>query len=111
MTNGPFKRIGLFAKYNSNRVAQTLEKILFFLKKRGHTLSIEKLSAKLAPNHGCVEVEYNDLGKNCDLVIVVGGDGSFLNAARVVVGYEVPMLGVNRGRLGFLTDILPDDVE
>lgn len=109
--SGPFKRIGLFAKHNTNTVADTFEKLIHFLKKRGHTLIIESLSATLVPNHGCPEISYDNLGQDCDLVIVVGGDGSLLNAARVVVPHNVPMLGVNRGRLGFLADILPDEME
>lgn len=106
-----FKRIGLFAKHNSNTVAETFEKLILFLKEQGHTLSIEKLSAKLVPNHGCKEVSREKLGENQDLVIVIGGDGSILNAARAVVDYEVPMLGINRGRLGFLADIRPNEIE
>ena len=51
------------------------------------------------------------MGEQCDLVIVVGGDGSLLHAARDLVDYGVPILGVNRGRLGFLTDISPDELE
>jgi len=51
------------------------------------------------------------LGETCDLVIVVGGDGCLLGAARDLARYKVPLLGVNRGRLGFLTDILPSEVE
>lgn len=108
---GPFKKIGLFAKHNSNTVADTFEKLIHFLRQRGHIITIESQSAKLVPNHGCKENTYEHLGEDCDLVIVVGGDGSFLNAARAVVPHGVPMLGVNRGRLGFLTDILPDEIE
>lgn len=106
-----FKQIGLFAKYNSNTVAETFEKLIHFLKKRGHGLQIETLSAKLVPQHGCLEVPREKLGENADLIIVVGGDGSLLNAARAVVPYEVPVLGINRGRLGFLADILPNQLE
>lgn len=51
------------------------------------------------------------LGQHCDLVIVVGGDGSMLSAARIMATYGVPVIGINRGKLGFLTDIAPDDVE
>jgi NAD+ kinase len=51
------------------------------------------------------------LGQHCDLVIVVGGDGSMLSAARTMAIYSVPVIGVNRGRLGFLTDISPDQIE
>lgn len=52
-----------------------------------------------------------DLGKHIDLLIVIGGDGSLLNAARAVVDHDTPVLGVNRGRLGFLTDISPQRIE
>lgn len=51
------------------------------------------------------------LGQHCDLAIVVGGDGSMLSAARVMATYGVPVIGINRGKLGFLTDIAPDNVE
>ncbi len=43
-------------------------------------------------------------------MIVVGGDGSLLSAARTLAKYDTPVLGVNRGRLGFLTDIMPDEI-
>ncbi len=55
--------------------------------------------------------DIDTLGELCDLVIVVGGDGSLLRGARALAKYRVPLLGVNRGRLGFLTDITPDDIE
>ena len=48
---------------------------------------------------------------NLDLIIVVGGDGSMLSVGRSAADLNIPLLGVNRGRLGFLTDILPDDME
>jgi len=52
-----------------------------------------------------------ELGTCCDLVIVVGGDGSMLKTARDLVDSQVPLLGINRGHLGFLTDIRPTEVE
>jgi len=52
----------------------------------------------------------DEIGRSVDLVIVVGGDGSLLRAARTLVNYQKPVVGVNRGRLGFLTDISPDDM-
>ena len=75
-TKSPFKKIGLFAKHNSNTVADTLEKLIHFLKQRGHIIIIESQSAKLVPHHDCEESNYEHLGEGCDLVIVVGGDGS-----------------------------------
>lgn len=51
------------------------------------------------------------LASQCDLVVVVGGDGSLLQVASVLAEHDLPVIGINRGRLGFLTDILPDELE
>lgn len=109
-----FNKIGLFAKHNSRAIVDTFEKIISFLSLAGCQLTIEEKSAALlskALQKKYTLVEQDVLGEGSNLVIVVGGDGSFLNAARAVVPYGVPMLGVNRGRLGFLTDILPEEIE
>ncbi len=55
-------------------------------------------------------VEESSIGKRADLVIAIGGDGTMLYAARLVATSDVPLLGINRGRLGFLTDVSPDDM-
>ena len=52
-----------------------------------------------------------ELGDHCDMVMVVGGDGSFLGAARAICNYDIPVLGINRGTLGFLTDISPHNLQ
>ena len=67
--------------------------------------------ADLLPAHGQPTASQNAMGDSCDLVIVVGGDGSMLSAARALADHGVPVLGINRGRLGFLTDISPDELE
>ena len=54
-------------------------------------------------------VPLDELAQHCDLVAVIGGDGSLLGAARALARSGVPVLGINRGNLGFLTDIHPDD--
>lgn len=108
---GPFQRIGLFAKHNTRSVADTFEKLVEFLKKRGHTLAVEARSATLLSAKPDSIVPQEALGEVSDLVIVVGGDGSLLNAARAIVSHQIPILGINRGRLGFLADILPENME
>lgn len=106
-----FKKIGLFAKHNNRSIVDTFEKLIAFLEKRGHTLFIEQECATLlaAPRFPILNRE--QIGQQSDLIIVVGGDGSLLNAARAVVSAKVPVLGINRGRLGFLADILPNEME
>ena len=63
---------------------------------------------EIPQNHFASLVE---LGKNADLAIVVGGDGNMLGAARILSRFDVPVIGVNRGNLGFLTDLNPDDFQ
>jgi NAD+ kinase len=72
---------------------------------------IEPRLARLCPECRAVEAGRDEIGETCDLVIVVGGDGSMLSAARTMARHNTPLLGVNRGRLGFLTDISPDEID
>ena len=65
----------------------------------------------MLPGHGLQVASKKLIGEICDLAIVVGGDGSLLGAARDLAKANVPILGVNRGRLGFLTDVSPDELE
>ena len=105
-----FQSIGLLGHTYSEQTPQTVERLIQFLQK--HNLRVVLLSelASLLP-YAIENGDESYLGENCDLVIVIGGDGTMLGAARSMVKYDVPLLGVNRGRLGFLTDIMPEDVE
>ncbi|MDB6096088.1 MAG: inorganic polyphosphate/ATP-NAD kinase [Francisellaceae bacterium] len=108
---GPFPKIGIFAKYNADpkqiTTIEVLKELIHFLLKRGHQLQIEAKTSALLDNEGLQAVDYQNLSQNVDLIIVVGGDGSLLNAARQAVLHDVPILGINLGRLGFLADIDP----
>lgn len=95
----------------SARVVDTVRKIKKFLLAGGYHLILEEQIGALIPGHGLQVSSVKMMGETCDLVIVVGGDGSLLGAARELAKSNVPLLGVNRGRLGFLTDISPDDLE
>ncbi len=106
-----FSRIGLVGRPGSDRALHTLKRLIRYLQGRGADVVLEEETSNALPGH-TLEVSNNEtLGKTCDLVIVVGGDGSLLGAARALSRYKVPLLGVNRGRLGFLTDITPNDIE
>lgn len=106
-----FNHIGLAGRLSSEKAQRTTHKIIDFLRQQ----SIEVvISEELAQTLRRDDVPHGDdhfVGSNSDLVIVVGGDGSMLGAARSMVNYQVPLLGVNRGRLGFLTDIMPNEME
>jgi NAD+ kinase len=105
-----FRNIGLIGRPDNASVVETLILI------RDHLLSIglhpvfDSETARLIPDDTSQSVSRALLGEVVDMVIVVGGDGSLLHAARALVKYNTPVLGVNRGRLGFLTDIKPSEV-
>ena len=82
-----------------------------YLEREGYSVILEKNTANDVADHKARVSSKDKLGELCDLVIVVGGDGSLLAAARALAKFSVPLLGINRGRLGFLTDITPDEIE
>jgi NAD+ kinase len=106
-----FNHIGLAGRLSSEKAQKTTHKLIDFLRANDVEVII---SNELAESLGRKDVPFGDeyfIGTNSDLVIVVGGDGSMLGAARAMVDHGVPLLGVNRGRLGFLTDIMPSEIE
>ena len=106
-----FKRIGLVGRPGHRGVVDTLNRLLVFLSEKDVSIVVDDVTAGLIEAHGQQECTRDELSRHCDLVIVVGGDGSMLNVAKYVASDQVPVIGINRGRLGFLTDILPDEVE
>ena len=106
-----FRNIGLIGRLGSARVVDTLRRLKRFLLSKGHTVILEDTVAEMLPGHQLQVCSRRMMGEICDLVIVVGGDGSLLGAARALCRSNVPVLGVNRGGLGFLTDISPEELE
>lgn len=102
-----FSKIGLTGKHNNAEVRSTLASLYLFLQSKGLEIVMEEQCAKTMFDLKVKSCSRDELGTQCDLIIVVGGDGSMLDAARAVVDNNVPVLGVNRGRRGFLTDISP----
>lgn len=109
-----FSRIILFASpHRANLgVQETLQALQTFLLSQNITLLIEAETAAHFPlQKSTATTAIAKTGEPGDLIIVVGGDGSLLSAARSAVKVDVPVLGINRGHLGFLTDILPEELE
>ncbi len=109
-----FRRIGLMGRAGKRSVTRSLVQIAQTINEMNLTLIMDVQTANL-PTLNLTEVERVKIvkrgliGEICDLVIVVGGDGSILHAAEALARYRVPVLGVNRGRLGFLADVKPDE--
>lgn len=86
--------------------------LIDFLKKRNSVIILEKETSKiLASDKDVRVVADNEIGKVCELIIVVGGDGSLLHAAKIATQQNLPVIGINRGKLGFLTDIYPEEID
>ncbi|MDY0248846.1 MAG: NAD(+) kinase [Pseudomonas sp.] len=106
-----FRNIGIIGRMGSARVLDTIRRLKRYLIGRHLHVILEDRIAEMLPGHNLQTSSRKLLGEVCDLVIVVGGDGSMLGAARALAQHNVPVLGINRGSLGFLTDILPEQLE
>lgn len=106
----PFQRIALMGRQRVEGISETLESVVGYLQGHGYAVVLESLTAALLPDSPLPSVHKENLKAMADLIIVVGGDGSFLGAARIGADQDLPVLGINRGTLGFLTDIPPDNL-
>ncbi|MBK1619516.1 NAD kinase [Lamprobacter modestohalophilus] len=105
-----FQNVGIIAKQHDDaRVATTVARAVSLLSARGVRTHFEQTTAALLQRSDGISID--DIGERCDLVLVVGGDGTFLHAARMLAEHDVALVGINLGRLGFLVDILPDEIE
>lgn len=105
-----FKKIVLFGKrHREKSTVTTLLELSAFLQTIGIEVSIEQETALMADITNLPLVTEQNLSHAAELIIVVGGDGSLLTAARMASVHNLPVLGINRGKLGFLTDIRPDE--
>lgn len=105
-----FHTIGLIGKPHHQGTNQTLKRLHHWLTMQGYGVLVEeRVAAELGAS--IESVDLLEIGERCDLAIVVGGDGNMLGAARVLARFDVAVIGVNRGNLGFLTDLPPDAFE
>ncbi|RQO68186.1 NAD kinase [Aquitalea sp. FJL05] len=100
-----FKHVCLVARHSKPQVVESLRTLADHLAAAGITVFVDKESATPAEAGPHLLIERSDMGKLADLVIVLGGDGTMLSIARVLAPYRVPLVGINQGRLGFMTDI------
>lgn len=106
-----FKRIGLVGRPGHSGVVTSMSRLIACLRSKDLSIMMDDATSELMGNTTVEVGSRMQLSASCDLVIVVGGDGSMLNVAKQVASEGVPVIGINRGNLGFLTDILPDEIE
>ena len=104
------KTVGLFGKYGDKSVGAVLDRIYGFLRTRGLDVVVEETTAGLLASPGARTAAPERIACEIDMAIVVGGDGTMLNVARRLAARAVPLIGINLGRRGFLTDIPKDSV-
>ncbi len=105
-----FNTIGLIGKPGQDALKSRLHELNQFLLERGHKVLMDADTSSRVDDHDLTSEQLDSFGKECDLVIIMGGDGTLLHSARSLADYDVPLIGINLGRLGFLTDISPDQM-
>lgn len=110
--NSIFRHVALIGKYHaslsgkqSDAMRQVLEEIAEYLAAQGCEVMLEGETANNAGLGGYPLVDVPEIGTRCDLGLVVGGDGTMLGIGRQLAPFGVPLIGINQGRLGFITDI------
>jgi NAD+ kinase len=106
-----FGRVGIIGKYGDPNVGASLQVLADYLASRQVEVLLDEATAEVWGGHGLTVAGREDIGRQCDAVIVVGGDGTLLNAARSLAPFDIALIGINQGRLGFLTDISPGEME
>lgn len=104
------KTIALIGKYNAMGMAESLNELAQFLHHAGHQIVFDHDSAQNLGLHGFPALSVADIGHTADVAVVLGGDGTMLGIARQLAPFDVPLIGINQGRLGFITDIPRDQM-
>ena len=105
-----FNNVAIIGRQNNPDTGKTLAKLIKYLQRKKINIVLEQDTAGLLPNYKIPVIPREKLHNNCELIIVVGGDGSLLSAARIATNQNLPIIGINRGNLGFLTDIPPNNI-
>src|ERR1700722_20266360 len=102
----PVRACALVGRFVDPRVAESVTALIAHLSRRQIQVLVSEEAVFTGEVTGIERVPEKELGKRIDLIIAIGGDGTLLYAAGLVARDKVPLLGINRGRLGFLTDVL-----
>ncbi|MBP3324414.1 MAG: NAD(+)/NADH kinase [Clostridia bacterium] len=103
-------RIAILPNLKKDGAEDVSRKIIGLLKEKAYKAAVHKSIAEIFPEAEA-EPDHDQLAKNCDIIITVGGDGTIIHAAKHAVKYNIPILGVNLGRVGYLAGIEPEDLQ
>jgi len=105
VTHEPQQTIALVVRHNTAGIDEPVQSIVDFLREAGYRVVFERDTAGHVGVTGVEAMDVAEIGEQCSTVIVVGGDGTMLGIARQLARYKVRLVGINQGRLGFMTDI------
>jgi NAD+ kinase len=100
-----FRHAALIGKYQSHGIQHVLEEVAQFLMRLGLQVSLDQ---ETAVNTGLAQypaLTHSEMGRQCDVAVVLGGDGTMLSTARQLAQFDLPLIGINQGRLGFMADV------
>lgn len=100
-----FRHAAIVGKFQARGIRPVLEEVAHFLVGQGLDVSFERATAEATGVVDFPALDTEQVGERCDLAVVVGGDGTMLGIARDLAPYQVPLVGINQGRLGFITDV------
>jgi len=109
-TRPPFKTVALVGRYSTAGIEGPLEELASCISRNGQDVVFERETAMATGLTGYPALTPEEIGREADVAVVLGGDGTLLGLARQLAGHNVPVIGVNHGRLGFMTDIPLDHV-
>ena len=101
----PFRHVAIVGKHQAQGMRELLDELAQFLVHAGMEVSFERATAQNTGLTSYRALATAELGAQCDLAVVVGGDGTMLGIARELARHDIPLVGINQGRLGFITDI------
>ncbi len=111
MHNTEFTHIGIIGKYGVNQTDATMRRVMTILESRHIHYVIDTLTAPDSLKNHPASREIANWGNAIKLAIVIGGDGTFLYAGRALYGKNIPIVGINMGRLGFLADLSAENLD
>ncbi|CAG2129886.1 NAD kinase [Cupriavidus numazuensis] len=107
----PFKTVALVGRYSTAGIEGPLEELASYILRNGQDVVFERETAQATGLTGYPALTAEEIGREADVAVVLGGDGTLLGIARQLAGHNVPLIGVNHGRLGFMTDIPLENVQ
>jgi NAD+ kinase len=100
-----FRHAAIVGKHQAQGMRELLDELAQFLQREGLAVSFERATAENTGLTGYRALSAAEMGAACDLAVVVGGDGTMLGIARELARHDIPLVGINQGRLGFITDV------